>query len=753
MSLSASGDPIDTATMQQDLGEIRQMADTLLQNNSSSFMSVHGLLDGVANRLANLEQQGGVTPEGDNASSAALASELQDLRDYMSSMKTSTDDLSAETRSSFHSVKDMLSRVSERLTTLEAGGAQIAPLMASAATFEDEDIDVSDETLALDNKADDIDEPAYRTPSAPSEEEVMQRMREHVKSREPDAPVLVPDDDDMPTEPGSGRPVIEVEPEPAFENSRAPIAQNDEVIAQFADERVNDDFDMDVEDQTADNNSGSKSDFIQAARRAAQAAAAEQALHLEDEPVKGKSSLSAIRDRINKVARGGRKSVLESTDEEVVPTLELDKDTAIEPDLADPTIDSKDEELRDFNGDLADHLAEEKPKNGPLRTVLMASVCVAILSISGYLLKDPINKLIGGKPANTASQQLKPDATKQRAVVKKAVPQEAVKPEESTTSNSAETSTPPETVIDLNASSLPSSLNDTESLADEIDGSQIVDPSTTQSITKQLDFNEASPQSQVISDAMKQLPKDKVSDKLSDALLEGDPAALLEIGRRYGEGAIFERNLKKSAFWYEQAATKGSAIAKFRLGTLYEDGVGVPKNPNEAKSWYIKSADAGNARAMHNLAVLHAEGSLGRPDFEGAFQWFEKGANHGIKDSQFNVGILYVRGLGVEASLIQAYKWFDVVAKTGDRDAAEKRDEIAKALTADQLKEAKAASAAYKPVPIKVDANVISPSPDFWLAGSKLALGKTPNGLNKACLLYTSPSPRDRTRSRMPSSA
>ena len=26
-------------------------------------------------------------------------------------------------------------------------------------------------------------------------------------------------------------------------------------------------------------------------------------------------------------------------------------------------------------------------------------------------------------------------------------------------------------------------------------------------------------------------------------------------------------------------------------------------------------------------------------------------------------------------------------------------------------------------------------------------------GLNKACLLYTSPSPRDRTRSRMPSSA
>ena len=30
---------------------------------------------------------------------------------------------------------------------------------------------------------------------------------------------------------------------------------------------------------------------------------------------------------------------------------------------------------------------------------------------------------------------------------------------------------------------------------------------------------------------------------------------------------------------------------------------------------------------------------------------------------------------------------------------------------------------------------------------------KGPAGQNKACLLYTSPSPRDRTRSRMPSSA
>ena len=52
---------------------------------------------------------------------------------------------------------------------------------------------------------------------------------------------------------------------------------------------------------------------------------------------------------------------------------------------------------------------------------------------------------------------------------------------------------------------------------------------------------------------------------------------------------------------------------------------------------------------------------------------------------------------------------------------------------------------AYKPGKSKVKKlkNVIK------LSANESALGMSP----KACLLYTSPSPRDRTRSRMPSSA
>jgi len=240
-----------------------------------------------------------------------------------------------------------------------------------------------------------------------------------------------------------------------------------------------------------------------------------------------------------------------------------------------------------------------------------------------------------------------------------------------------------------------------------------------------------------------QLPDDKISDKLSDALLEGDPSAFMEIGRRYGDGDIFPRDLKKSAFWYEQAAANGSAISKFRLGSLYEDGVGVPKNSNEAERWYKGAVELGNIRAMHNLAVLHAEGSLGRPNFEEAFKWFEMGAKHGIKDSQFNVGILFVRGLGVEANLVNAYKWFDVVSKTGDRDAAEKRDEIAKALTKAQLEQAKELSAEFKPIPVNTEANVITPPPSFWQDNPQLSIGNLPSSLTKKAVKKGSPVVRE----------
>ena len=56
-------------------------------------------------------------------------------------------------------------------------------------------------------------------------------------------------------------------------------------------------------------------------------------------------------------------------------------------------------------------------------------------------------------------------------------------------------------------------------------------------------------------------------------------------------------------------------------------------------------------------------------------------------------------------------------------------------------------------VALKSTANNILPKLLSPLVGAQTMLLTLQNGLGNICLLYTSPSPRDRTRSRMPSSA
>ena len=121
---------------------------------------------------------------------------------------------------------------------------------------------------------------------------------------------------------------------------------------------------------------------------------------------------------------------------------------------------------------------------------------------------------------------------------------------------------------------------------------------------------------------------------------------------------------------------------------------------------------------MHNLAVLHATGVGGTPDFAQAAHWFTQAAELNVRDSQFNLAILYARGNGVQQDLTESYKWFAIAAREGDQDAAQKRDEVANALSAEQLKAAKAKLDLWKAKPLDEAANTPL-VPDEWLAKGK----------------------------------
>ena len=84
-----------------------------------------------------------------------------------------------------------------------------------------------------------------------------------------------------------------------------------------------------------------------------------------------------------------------------------------------------------------------------------------------------------------------------------------------------------------------------------------------------------------------------------------------------------------------------------------------------------------------------------------------------MKDSQFNLGILAAKGVGMPQNLEESYKWFALVAKTGDKDAADKRDEIANSLRPEQLERARAMTELWKPKALDPEANTVE-IPDSW---------------------------------------
>lgn len=201
---------------------------------------------------------------------------------------------------------------------------------------------------------------------------------------------------------------------------------------------------------------------------------------------------------------------------------------------------------------------------------------------------------------------------------------------------------------------------------------------------------------------------------LADAAKTGDALALFEIGARFTEGRGVKSDLAEAARWYKLSADKGFAPAEYRIANLYEKGNGVERDLTKAREYYERAAKAGNASAMHNLAVLYATGIDGKPDTATAVNWFKQAADLGVADSQFNLAVLYARGNGIPQNLEESYKWFGVAAKGGDKDAAQKRDDVANAMRPDQLQNARANLDLWKVKPLDPRANATD-VPDAWL--------------------------------------
>jgi len=103
------------------------------------------------------------------------------------------------------------------------------------------------------------------------------------------------------------------------------------------------------------------------------------------------------------------------------------------------------------------------------------------------------------------------------------------------------------------------------------------------------------------------------------------------------------------------------------------------------------AARAGNAEAEELIGVLYALGLGVTRDDRRAFEWYLRAAMKGHAGAQSGVGWYFETGRGLAApDLVRAYLWYALSAIGGDPDAAISQEEVAKKMTAAQIKEAHA---------------------------------------------------------------
>ena len=134
-------------------------------------------------------------------------------------------------------------------------------------------------------------------------------------------------------------------------------------------------------------------------------------------------------------------------------------------------------------------------------------------------------------------------------------------------------------------------------------------------------------------------------------------------------------------------AEQGNADAQVRLGVCYNKGEGVAKDFVEAVKWFRKAAEQGHAGAQLMLGVCYAGGFGVAKDFVEAVKWYRKAAAQGDAIAQYSLGACYYAGIGVEKDSVEAYAWWNLASAT-DKDAAEKRDDLEKKMSPQQVADA-----------------------------------------------------------------
>jgi localization factor PodJL len=113
----------------------------------------------------------------------------------------------------------------------------------------------------------------------------------------------------------------------------------------------------------------------------------------------------------------------------------------------------------------------------------------------------------------------------------------------------------------------------------------------------------------------------------------GSIPAAYRLGSIYEKGYGTAKNIAEARRYYAIAAEAGHAKAMHNLAVLYSEGIDGKPDYKSAAHWFRMAADRNVRDSQYNLGVLYARGFGVDPNMAESFRWFALAANQGDADS------------------------------------------------------------------------------------------------------------------------
>lgn len=152
-------------------------------------------------------------------------------------------------------------------------------------------------------------------------------------------------------------------------------------------------------------------------------------------------------------------------------------------------------------------------------------------------------------------------------------------------------------------------------------------------------------------------------------------------------------------------AEQGIPEAEVLLGKMRAKGQGLPRDPAQALKWFQAAADQGSADGQFQLGSAYLNGAVGVKDSAQGLKWLKLAAARGNTNAQLFLGLAYRNLPDVPRDYVEAYMWFQLAAQNGDPLAPRQRDDLQQLMTREQVDQARARAAAWKPM---------KPAPRLW---------------------------------------